>query len=157
VHAKIAEDLRKHAVDYTVHRHDAFSEPIHSPADFAGVLGYELGRITKTLLVRSTTGSEYAMVVAPMGKKVDFRELANVMGVKRVEVAPAADLANVAGYPERGVSPIGLGGLPVFMDEELFNFATILVGAGEAGVEIEIAPGDLEALTGAKRTRLVRA
>jgi Cys-tRNA(Pro)/Cys-tRNA(Cys) deacylase len=92
-----------------------------------------------------------------MGKKVDFRELANVMGVKRVEVAPAADLANVAGYPERGVSPIGLGGLPVFMDEELFNFATILVGAGEAGVEIEIAPGDLEALTGAKRTRLVRA
>jgi Cys-tRNA(Pro)/Cys-tRNA(Cys) deacylase len=160
VHAKIAEDLRKHAVDYTVHRHDAFSEPIHSPADFAGVLGYELGRITKTLLVLSTTGSEYAMVVAPMGKKVDFRELANAMGVKRVEVAPAADLANVAnvaGYPERGVSPIGVGGLPVFMDEELFNFATILVGAGEAGVEIEIAPGDLEAMTGAKRARLVRA
>lgn len=155
MHAKVAEELRNRRVDYTIHRHDAFSEPIHSPADFAAVLGYELGRITKTLLLRSTTGAEYAMAVAPMGKKVDFRGLANLMGVKRVEVAPGADLAAVAGYPEKGVSPIGVGSVPVFIDEGLFDFATILVGAGEAGVEIEIAPADLAGVTGAKRAKLV--
>jgi Cys-tRNA(Pro)/Cys-tRNA(Cys) deacylase len=156
LHAKVTEELRKHKVDYTIHRHDAFSEPIHSPSDFAGVLGYELGRITKTLLVRSTAGGNYAAVVAPMGTKVDFRGLASLMEVKRVEVAPAADLAAVAGYPEKGVSPIGIAGVPVFMDEGLFGFATILVGAGEAGVEIEIAPGDLAAVTGARRASLGR-
>lgn len=155
MHAKVAEALDCRGVNYTVHRHDAFSEPIHSPADFAAVLGYELGRITKTLLVRSTTGSEYAMVVAPMGKKVDFRGLASRMGVKRVEVAPGADLATVVGYPEKGVSPVGVANLPVFMDEGLFEFATILAGAGEAGVEIEIAPADLAAVTGAKRVKVV--
>jgi Cys-tRNA(Pro)/Cys-tRNA(Cys) deacylase len=142
-------------VDYTVHRHDAFSEPIHSPADFAAVLGYELARITKTLLVRSTAGDTYALAVAPMGKKVDFRGLAELMGVKRVEVAPAADLASLAGYPEKGVSPLGVDKLPVFIDQGLFEFPTILVGAGEAGVEIEIAPADLAAITRANRASLV--
>lgn len=154
---KVIEELRKHTVDYTIHRHDAFSEPIQSPADFAAVLGYELGRITKTLLVRSTAGGQYAMAVAPMGKKVDFRALAALIGVKRVEVAPAPDLAAVAGYPEKGVSPIGVDGVPVFIDEALFDFATILVGAGEPGVEIEMAPGDLAAVTGARRANLGRS
>jgi Cys-tRNA(Pro)/Cys-tRNA(Cys) deacylase len=42
------------------------------------------------------------------------------------------------------------------MDEKLFDFATILVGAGEAGIEIEIAPGDLAAVTGARRANLGR-
>lgn len=141
-------------MDYTVHRHDAFSEPIRSPADFAAVLGYELARITKTLLVRSTSGGTYAMVVAPMGTKVDFRELANLMGVKRVEVAPASELAALVGYPEKGVSPIGIRNVPAFIDEGLFDFATILVGAGETSVEIEIAPADLAAVTGAKRAKV---
>lgn len=128
--------------------------PIHSPADFAVALGYELARITKTLLVRATTGERYAIVVAPMGKKVDFRALANLLGVKRVEVAPASDLAARTGYPEKGVSPLGVTGVPVFIDEGLFAFATILVGAGVGGVEIEIDPNDLAAAANAERTPL---
>ena len=40
------------------------------------------------------------------------------------------------------------------MDDGLFDFPTILVGAGEAGVEIEIAPADLAAITGATRASL---
>ena len=98
MHAKVEAALHAHTVDYTVHRHDAFSAPIHSPADFSAELGYELPRITKTLLVRSTSGDAYAMVVAPMGKKIDFRGVANLLGVKRVEVASAADLAEFVGY-----------------------------------------------------------
>ncbi len=157
MHAKVEAALHAHTVDYTVHRHDAFSAPIHSPADFAAELGYELPRITKTLLVRSTSGDAYAMVVAPMGKKIDFRGVANLLGVKRVEVASAADLAAFIGYPEKGVSPLGVKNVRIFMDESLFNFPTILAGAGEAGVEIEIAPADLAAITGATRASLAVA
>ena len=146
--------LRAHTVEYTVHRHGAFSAPIHSPADFAAELGYDLGRITKTLLVRSTAGDAHAIVVAPMGKKIDFRSVAGLLGVKRVEVASAADLTALTGFPERGVSPLGLKDLPIFMDEGLFAFPTILVGAGEAGVEIEISPGDVAAIASARRTVL---
>jgi prolyl-tRNA editing enzyme YbaK/EbsC (Cys-tRNA(Pro) deacylase) len=33
------------------------------------------------------------------------------------------------------------------VDEALMAFPTVLVGAGEAGVEIEIAPADLKLIT----------
>jgi Cys-tRNA(Pro)/Cys-tRNA(Cys) deacylase len=155
VHPNIEQVLREHPVEYTVHRHEAFSAPIHSPADFAAELGYELGRITKTLLVRSTAGGDaHGLVVAPMGKKIDFRAVAGLLGVRRVEVAPASDLLSLTGYPEKGVSPLGVKNLRVFMDEALFQFQTILVGAGAVGVEIELRPADLAAITGAQRAAL---
>lgn len=154
MHWRVEDALKTKPVACKVHRHDSFPAPIHSPADFAAQLGYELERVTKTLLVRATTGDQYAVVVAPMGRKIDFREVAGRVGAKRVEVASAADLSTVTGYPEKGVSPLGLDKLAVFVDEGLFAFSTILVGAGEAGVEIEIAPSDLELLTSATRAPL---
>jgi Cys-tRNA(Pro)/Cys-tRNA(Cys) deacylase len=154
VHAKVEEALQKNPVEYTIHRHDAFSAPIHSPADFAAALGYDLGRITKTLLVRSMARDIHALVVAPMGKKIDFRGVASLLGVKRVEVASGADLISLTGYPEKGVSPLGVTNLRIFIDQGLFDFPTILIGAGEAGVEIEIKPVDLAGITGAVRAPL---
>jgi Cys-tRNA(Pro)/Cys-tRNA(Cys) deacylase len=154
VHAKVEEALRKKPVEYTIHRHDALSAPIHSPADFAAALDYDLGRITKTLLVRSSVGDVHAMVVAPMGKKIDFRGVAGLLAVKRIEVASGADLISLTGYPEKGVSPLGVANLRIFMDQGLFDFPTILIGAGEAGVEIEIRPADLAGITGAIRAPL---
>ena len=154
MHAKVEEALRANSVEYRVHRHDAFSAPIHSPADFAAALGYDLGRITKTLLVRSMAGDMHALVVAPMGKKIDFRGVAGLLAVKRIEVASGADLISLTGYPEKGVSPLGVTNLRIFMDQGLFDFPTILIGAGEAGVEIEIRPADLAGITGAVRAPL---
>jgi Cys-tRNA(Pro)/Cys-tRNA(Cys) deacylase len=140
-----------------VHRHDSFPVPIHSPADFAAQLGYELGRITKTLLVRSTTGDLYAMVVSPMGRKIDFAAVARALGVKRVQIASPAELASLVGFPEKGVSPLGVEDLTVLLDDDLFRSDTILIGAGEPGVEIELSPADLAALTGGLRTALTIA
>ena len=154
MHPKVEDALKNRPVAYKVHRHDAFPAPIHSPADFAVQLEYPLERITKTLLVRTTTGDRYAVVVAPMGRKIDFRAVAGHVGAKRVEVASAADLSSLTGYPEKGVSPLGLENLPVLLDEGLFTFPTILVGAGEAGVEIEIAPDALAHITSATRAPL---
>lgn len=154
MHAKVEKTLRANPFEFTIHRHDAFSAPIHSPADFAAALGYDVSRIAKTLLVRSIAGDVHALVVAPMGKRIDFRGVASLLGVKRVEVASGADLASLTGYPEKGVSPLGVPDLQVLMDEGLLAFSTILVGAGEAGVEIEIRPADLAGITGAIRAPL---
>jgi Cys-tRNA(Pro)/Cys-tRNA(Cys) deacylase len=154
VHARVAEALRANPVEYTIHRHDAFSAPIRSPADFAAALSYDLGRITKTLLVRSSAGDVHAIVVAPMGKKIDFRGVASLLGVKRIEVASGAELGSLTGYPEQGVSPLGVPDLRILMDQGLFDLSTILIGAGEAGVEIEINPADLARVTGAIRAPL---
>jgi prolyl-tRNA editing enzyme YbaK/EbsC (Cys-tRNA(Pro) deacylase) len=45
----------------------------------------------------------------------------------------------------------------VLIDESLFNFPSILIGAGEVGVEIEIAPATLKEITAAITLAFARA
>jgi Cys-tRNA(Pro)/Cys-tRNA(Cys) deacylase len=156
VHPKVAEVLCGTTRAYKEYRHADFAEPIKTAADFAVQLKYDLDRISKSLFVRCVGGSLYAMVVAPMGKKVDLSRLAAQLGCKRVEVAPAADLHSLTGYPPNGVSPLGIAaGIPVVIDDSLFAYDTILVGGGEAGVEIELSPADLLSITNASRGSLI--
>jgi Cys-tRNA(Pro)/Cys-tRNA(Cys) deacylase len=157
VHAKVSQALQAHADDYRLHRHAEFPQPIRTPVDFAAQLGYPLQRITKTLLARSTDGRHHVVVVASMGTKVDFTAIARELESKRIEVAPASELLALTGYSQNGVSPLGIEDLPVFMEEGLFAFDTILVGAGQPGVEIEIDPKTLLAITRARRLAFVRA
>jgi Cys-tRNA(Pro)/Cys-tRNA(Cys) deacylase len=89
-----------------------------------------------------------------MGRKIDFAAVARALGVKRVQVASPSELASLVGFPEKGVSPLGVGDLKVLLDDDLFRSETILIGAGEPGLEIELSPADLAALTGGLRTAL---
>jgi Cys-tRNA(Pro)/Cys-tRNA(Cys) deacylase len=154
VHAKVESVLASSPAPFRVHRHADLPQPVHSPADFASQLGYDLARIAKTLLVRSIAGDRHALVVSPMGKKIDFTLLAKTLDVKRTQLASREELRSITGYPEQGVSPLGVRDVKVLIDESLFQFETILIGAGEPGVEIEINPVDLLALTGAERVPL---
>ena len=156
MHPKIAEALAGTDRAYKEYRHADFAGPIKTAADFAAQLKYDLDRISKSLFVRCAGGSLYAMVVVPTRKKVDFSRLAAQLRCKRVEVAPAADLHSLTGYPPKGVSPIGIAaGIPVVIDDSLFAYDTILVGGGEAGVEIELSPADLLSITSASRGSLI--
>lgn len=157
MHAKVAQALQAHFGQYGVHRHADFPRPIQTPADFAAQLGYPLQRITKTLLVRSTDGRHHAVLVASMGVKVDFTAIARELESKRIEVSPASELLTLTGYPQNGVSPLGIEDLPVFMEQSLFVFDTILIGAGQPGVEIEIDPKLLLAITRARQIAFNRA
>lgn len=74
------------SVSYRLHRHCEFARPIRNPLDFARQLKYDLARITKTLLVRLPDGPPYALVTAPVGKRVNFSALARERGVKRLEI-----------------------------------------------------------------------
>jgi Cys-tRNA(Pro)/Cys-tRNA(Cys) deacylase len=157
VHAKVSRALEARAGKYSIHRHADFPQLIQTPADFAAQLNYPLQRIAKTLLVRSPNGRHHAVLVASMGTKVDFTAIARELESKRIEIAPASELLALTGYPQNGVSPLGIEDLPVFLEEGLFAFDTILVGAGQAGIEIEIDPKALLAITRARRLAFVRA
>ncbi len=149
MHPKVAHVLVEKSVRFRVLRHADFPEPIETPADFARQLGYDLARITKTLLVRASDGSRFALVVAPMGFRINFQVLAAAMSVKKVEVASSSDLQDRTGYPRNGVSPLGVENVLLFVDDSLLKFETILIGSGETAVEIEIPPSDLLSLTSA--------
>ncbi len=61
------------------------------------------------------------------------------------------------GYVAGGISPLGQRKqLPTVIDESAFEFDTVVVSAGRRGLEIELAPADLLALTGGQALRIAR-
>jgi Cys-tRNA(Pro)/Cys-tRNA(Cys) deacylase len=148
--------LLEKRVPYTLHRYDALPVLVRSPPDFARALGYDVDRITKTLLLWSQRGDAYAMVVCPAQRRVDLAQLAEATGDARLELADADALREKVGYLPGGVSPMGVRQIPIFMEEDLLQHETVLVRAGLRGVEVEIDPSHLRDLTGAKMLRFVR-
>lgn len=147
---RIMEALDAAALGYRVHCHDDFAQSIRTPQDFANALGYELGRITKTLFVKCRETDRFYLLVCGMEKRIDLRRLAAHLGAKRLELASLPELQRHVGYPPTSVTPIAVNGIPVFMDETLVHHPTVLTGSGVPRVEIEIAPTDLQALCGAQ-------
>lgn len=150
MHERVQKALDEAGFNYRMHLHKDMPIVIRSPKDFANALGYELERITKSLFLRCTHQGKYTIAVCSVNKKVRFSLIASHIGCKRVQVASQEELQDQVAYPPTGVSPIGVGAIPVFMDEKLFEFQTVLIGAGEIGVEIEIRPSHLKEITKAE-------
>jgi Cys-tRNA(Pro)/Cys-tRNA(Cys) deacylase len=67
-----------------------------------------------------------------------------------------ADAARLTGYVVGGISPFGCRRpLPVVVEEIAVVYDTIFVSGGRRGVQLEVAPADLIALTGAATADLV--
>lgn len=150
MHPRIDALLRGAAIAYRVRRHSDFPGPIHSPADFAGALGYDAARITKTLFLKAAAGEAFCLAVVSANARVNLSSAAQEMGSTRCSMAQPSDLSRMLGYPPLGVSPLGAGDILVLIDRALQGYESILIGAGVAGVEIEIAPADLNRLTRAR-------
>jgi Cys-tRNA(Pro)/Cys-tRNA(Cys) deacylase len=147
MHKNIRAFLDRSVVEYRVHFHEEMPVAIRSPRDFAQALGYDVSRITKTMLLRATDREEFCLVVLSSDRGMDLGRIAELLKVKRVQMAKKEELARILGYPPTGVSPLGAGSVPVFLDEGLMGLPTVLIGAGDVGVEIEISPQALRMIT----------
>lgn len=144
MHPRVSDVLEQSSVSYTVHNHSGFPEPINLPSDFAGSLGVDLERITKTLLLKSKETGQYAVVTCSCIRKIDFNKMKEITGFRKIEMAQLSELEETLGYPLKGVSPIGVpSAIPVYIDSEVLNFDTVFIGAGQSGIDIEIKPQDL--------------
>jgi Cys-tRNA(Pro)/Cys-tRNA(Cys) deacylase len=106
-------------------------------------LGVDPARVFKTL-VADVDGSPTVAIV-PVEAELDLKALG-----KRATMAKPADAERVTGYVQGGISPLGQRRrLPTVLDDSALAFETIHVSAGRRGLELELAPADLLALTGA--------
>jgi Cys-tRNA(Pro)/Cys-tRNA(Cys) deacylase len=97
--------------------------------------------VFKTLVV--DIEGELVVCVAPAESQLDLRSLG-----KRAEMAPTQRAERVTGYVAGGISPLGQRkALPTLLDDTALEHESMFVSAGRRGLEIEIAPGDLVALT----------
>ncbi|HEY7730900.1 MAG TPA: aminoacyl-tRNA deacylase [Gaiellaceae bacterium] len=115
----------------------------------ASKLDLDPARVFKTLVVATGEGNLLALV--PADARLDTKALG-----KRARLAEPAEAERVTGYVKGGTS--ALGGrkrLPVVLDESALAWETIVVNAGRRGLQLELAPSDLLALTGGRVARLV--
>jgi Cys-tRNA(Pro)/Cys-tRNA(Cys) deacylase len=109
----------------------------------AAALGLPPAQLFKTL-VASVDGT-LAVFVVPADRQLDLRAAG-----KRAVLADRAAAERATGYVVGGISPLGQRKrLPATIDESALQWKTILVSAGRRGLQIELAPADLVALTGA--------
>jgi Cys-tRNA(Pro)/Cys-tRNA(Cys) deacylase len=143
---------KKAKVGFTLHRyeHDPNAESYGGEA--AEKLNVPEDRVFKTLVASTSIGGSETMAVGvvPVGGLLDLKQLASALGGKKAEMADAKEAERATGYLVGGISPLGQKRrLPMVLDDSAGRFETIFVSAGRRGLEIELAPNDLQILTGA--------
>ena len=91
------------------------------------------------------------MFVIPVAEELDLKAAARAVGEKSVAMLHVADLLKTTGYVRGGCSPVGMKkAFVTTVDESAADKETIMVSAGRIGAQVELAPADLLAVTGAK-------
>ncbi|NJB66362.1 Cys-tRNA(Pro)/Cys-tRNA(Cys) deacylase [Desulfobaculum xiamenense] len=144
-----AIDVAKKAkVHYEIHEytHDPSADSFGGEA--AEKLGVEAERVFKTLVV--AFDGKLAVAVVPVTGQLDLKACAKALGTKKAAMADGKVVEKTTGYVLGGVSPLGQKKrLPTVIDESATEYETIFVSGGRRGLDIELAPADLAALTGA--------
>ena len=134
---------------------------VHDPAnrDFgmeaATALGVDPDQVFKTLL--ADVDGRLVVGIVPVTGKLDLKALASAVGGKRATMADPALAERRTGYVVGGISPIGQKtALPTVLDETAILCETIYVSGGRRGLDLELAPDDLLAVTGGRYAPIAR-
>ncbi len=135
-------------VAFTVHEYAHDPKAASYGLEAAEKLGVDPARVFKTLV--ADVDGTLTVAIVPVEAQLDLKALG-----KRVTMAEPKLAERTTGYVAGGISPLGQRKpLPTVIDESAFDFETVHVSAGRRGLELELAPADLLALTGGRALRL---
>lgn len=114
-------------------------------ADFAArAIGFPIEQTVKTLVV-DLGHSEYCLTLIPGDRRLDFKRLAALFGVKRATLTDTITAERLTGYLVGGISPFGTKHkLPTVLDEMARMYDTLIINGGQRGVMLKMTPGDIE-------------
>ena len=146
-------DQRK--VPYTPHTYPHGDGEAPDGVTVARSLGLDPDRVFKTLVTRGASGGFYVFDI-PVAATLDLKKAARAVGEKSVAMLPSKELLPLTGYVHGGCSPVGMKKpFPTVFHRSALDQETILVSAGKIGFQVEVRPGDLIALVGAKAEDVV--
>ncbi|WP_144857141.1 Cys-tRNA(Pro) deacylase [Marihabitans asiaticum] len=128
-------------------------------AEAAEALGVDPARVLKTLLAQTDLPADRGLVVAvvPVAGQLDLKALAAAVGAKRASMADPGLAERTTGYVVGGISPLGQKRpLRTVVDESALTHESVLVSGGRRGLDVELAPADLVALTSASVSAVKR-
>jgi Cys-tRNA(Pro)/Cys-tRNA(Cys) deacylase len=128
-------------IDVRVHEYDHDARARSFGLEAAERLGVDSGRVFKTLV--ADLDGTLTVAIVPVEAQLDLKALG-----KRAALADVRAAERATGYVTGGISPLGQRRqLPTVLDASALAYDTIFVSAGRRGLELELAPADLLALT----------
>ncbi|MBL7252337.1 Cys-tRNA(Pro) deacylase [Alloalcanivorax sp. C16-2] len=149
---KVAE---RAGVDFHLHAYEHDPQAESYGREAAEALGLAPERVFKTLLAEVDGKVQVAMV--PVDHSLDLKALARAAGGKKAAMVDGPRAERLTGYVLGGISPLGQKKrLPLWLDDSADQQPSLYMSAGRRGLEIEMAPADLLALTGGRLAPLAR-
>ncbi|WP_127793660.1 Cys-tRNA(Pro) deacylase [Agromyces sp. LHK192] len=143
-------------IPFTAHAYDHDPRAAAYGLEAAEKLGLPPEIVFKTLVADVDGG--LAVGIVPVAMQLDLKALASAVGGKRAEMADPQVAQRRTGYVVGGISPIGQKtALPIVLDESAILCETILVSGGRRGLDLELAPDDLLAVTGGSYAAIARS
>lgn len=128
------------------------SDAARTAQQAADALGVSVGQIAKSIVFRRKSDDAAVLVVTSGDQRVDEKKLEALVcpDGKRLGRADAEFVKAKTGFSIGGVSPLAHA-TPVvlLMDQSLFRFDQIWAAAGHPNAVFQLAPADLEWMTGA--------
>jgi len=150
---RVAEALRALGVTAEIRE---FPQSTRTAGEAAAAVGTTVGQIVKSLVFLA--GDRPVLVLASGANRVDLAKLALACGVPSVRRASAEEVRRATGFAIGGVPPVGHATpLATYLDRDLLLHDVVFASAGTPTAVFAIAPGRLQALTGAAAADLAEA
>lgn len=125
-----------------------FLHGTRTAADAAAAIGTTVAQIVKSLVFMAD--GRPVLVLASGANRVDPVKLALASGAHAVRRASADEVRVATGFAIGGVPPVGHASpLAVYLDRDLLGHDIVYAAAGTPTAIFAIAPGRLQAVTGA--------
>lgn len=135
-------------IDHTLHPYEHDPRATSYGLEAAEALGLDPARVFKTLM--ASVDGRLAVAVVPVSGQLDLKALAKALGASKATMADKAAAERATGYVVGGISPVGQKRAhPTVVDRSALAHTTVYVSAGRRGLDLELAPADLVAITGA--------
>ena len=100
-------------------------------------------QVYKTLVTQGHSKAYFVFVI-PVAEELDLKKAAKAVGEKSLEMIHVKDMLGITGYIRGGCSPIGMKKkFPTYIEETAQLYDTIMVSAGQRGVQVTVSPEDL--------------
>src|SRR3954466_7141741 len=141
---------RRAGIEFAVHEYEHDPGASSYGLEAAAALGLDPARVLKTLV--ADLDGTLTVCIVPVANELDLRSLG-----KRARLADTAKAERTTGYVAGGISSLGQRrALPTLVDETALEHGSVFVSGERRGLEIELATGELVALTRAEVRALRR-